>query len=131
MGEQIIVNQERKHEVVSQFYEYLLGTAEVRDHTVDLEALGLQRHDLSVLEEPFSEEVWTTVKNMPLDQAPGPDGFTVRFYKTCWNIIKDDIMLALSVIQQGHVARFRLLNTAFITLLPKKPDAMLVKDFRQ
>jgi len=39
-------------------------------------------------------------------------------------------MLALSVIQQGHVARFRLLNTAFITLLPKKPDATLVKDFR-
>jgi len=130
VGEQIIIDQEGKQEAVLQFYENLLGTAEVRDHTIDLEALGLQWHDLSVLEEPFSEEVWTTVKNMPLDQAPGPDGFTGRFYKTCWNIIKDDIMLALSVIQQGHVAHFRLLNTAFITLLPKKPDATLVKDFR-
>ena len=101
VGEQIIIDQEGKQEAVLQFYENLLGTAEVRDHTIDLEALGLQRHDLSVLEEPFSEEeVWTTVKNMPLDQAPGPDGFTGRFYKTYWNIIKDDIMLALSVIQQ-------------------------------
>jgi len=125
VGEQIIVDQEGKQEAVLQFYENLLGTAEIRDHTIDLEALGLHQHDFSVLEEPFSEEeVWNTVKNMPLDQAPGPDGFTGRFYKTCWNIIKDDIMLALSVIQQGHVARFRLLNTAFITLLPKKPDAI-------
>lgn len=99
MGEQIIVNQEGKQEVVLQFYENLLGTVDVRDHTIDLEAHGLQQHDLSVLAEPFSEEeVWFTVKNMPLDQAPGPDGFTGCFYKTCWNIIKDDIMLALSVI---------------------------------
>jgi hypothetical protein len=93
-----------------------------------LEAVGLQQQDLSVLEEAFSEEVWNTVKNMPLDKAPGPDGFTGRFYKTYWHIIKEDVMIALSGIQQGHVAHFRLLNTAFITLLPKKPDAILVKD---
>lgn len=39
-------------------------------------------------------------------------------------------MLALAAIQQGRVARFRFLNTTYITLLPKKPDALLVKDFR-
>ena len=39
-------------------------------------------------------------------------------------------MRALEAIQQGHVFKFRLLNTAFITLLPKKVDAVEVKDFR-
>lgn len=39
-------------------------------------------------------------------------------------------MAALLAIQRGHVSKFKLLNTAFITLLPKKVDALLVKDYR-
>lgn len=65
-----------------------------------------------------------------MDNAPGPDGFTGRFYKSCWDIIKADIMQALDAIQKGHVFKFRLLNTAFITLLPKKADPIQVKDYR-
>jgi len=118
VDDQIIIDQEGKQEAELQLCENLLGTVEEREHTIDLEAIGLQHQDLSVLEESFSkEEVWDTVKSMPLDKARAPDG-------TCWHIIKDDIMSALSVIQQGHVARLRLLNTAFITLVPKKPDAI-------
>lgn len=69
---------------------------------------------------------------MPLDKAPGPDGFTGRFYKSCWSIIKGDkgdVLMALDAIQQGHVFKFRLLNTAYITLLPKKVDVIEVKEF--
>lgn len=73
MGEQIIVDQEGKQEAVLQFYEDLLGTTENREHTIDLEAIGLQQHDLSVLEEPFSEEeVWNTVKKHPTTSGTGP-----------------------------------------------------------
>ncbi|WVZ63856.1 LOW QUALITY PROTEIN: hypothetical protein U9M48_013454 [Paspalum notatum var. saurae] len=67
---------------------------------------------------------------MPLDKALGPDGFTGRFYCSCWDIIKGDVILALNAIHSGHVYRFRLSNSAFITLLPKKGDAVLVKDCR-
>jgi hypothetical protein len=42
------------------------------------------------LDAPFTEDVWVTIKDMPLDKAPGPDGFTGRFNKSCWNIIKGD-----------------------------------------
>jgi len=116
---------------VFQYYENLLGTMEERQHTIDFAEIGIQQHDLSSLEAPFIEqEVWATIREMPLDKAPGPDGFTGRFYKSCWNIIKEDVMLALLAIQRGHVFRFRLLNTAFITLLPKKQDAISVGDFR-
>jgi len=38
-------------------------------------------------------------------------------------------MLALSAIHRGHVFKLRLLNTAFISLLPKKLEATQVKDF--
>lgn len=131
VGDQTVFDQKDKQEAVDQFYEDLLGTAEARDYTIDFAELGIQQHDLSALEVPFTEEeVWATIKEMPLDKAPGPDGFTGRFYKTCRNIIKEDVMSALRSIHRGHVFRFRLLNTTLISLLPKKQDALSVKDFR-
>ncbi|WVZ52345.1 hypothetical protein U9M48_003417, partial [Paspalum notatum var. saurae] len=87
--------------------------------------------DLSSLDAEFTEEeVWATITDLPMDKSPGPDGFTGRFYRSCWSVMKGDIMLALAAIQEGHVSRFRMLNTAFITLLLKKVDAIQVKDYR-
>jgi hypothetical protein len=82
------------------------------------------------LEEPFLEEVWGTIKDLPMDKSPSPDGFTGRFYRTCWEVIKEDVLFAPAAVHHGHVFKFKLLNTAFITLLPKKVDAAQVKDFR-
>jgi hypothetical protein len=42
--------------------------------------LDLTRLDLSQLGERFTEEeVWTIIRALPPDKAPGPDGFTARF----------------------------------------------------
>ncbi|WVZ94091.1 hypothetical protein U9M48_040028 [Paspalum notatum var. saurae] len=91
----------------------------------------LQALDLTALEADFSEtEVFATIKDMPLDKAPGPDGFTGRFYLSCWQLIKEDVMAVLTAVLLGRVAKFQLLNSAFITLLPKKADALEVKDYR-
>jgi hypothetical protein len=127
----VVVSQEGKQQAVFDYFDGILGKAEEMEYSIDLNMLGVQQHDLYVLEAPFSEEeVWATIKDMPLDKAPGPDGFTGRFYRTCWSIIKEDILRALDAIYRGHVFKFRLLNSAFITLLPKKMDAVQVKDFR-
>jgi hypothetical protein len=76
------------------------------------------------------EEVWATIKALPSDKAPGPDGYTGRFYKVAWEVIKPDLMAAVSRLMQGDVSRLFLLNSAYVTLLPKMADAMEVKDFR-
>jgi hypothetical protein len=112
-------------------YSNLIGTREERQNTIDLDALGLQHYDLHALDAPISEEeVWNTVKLLPSDKALGPDGFTGCFYKVCWSIIKDDIMAAISAVWRRDFRNFRLLNTAYITLLPKAEDANEAKDFR-
>jgi hypothetical protein len=121
---QILTNHEDKARVVNDFYENLLGTNLTRDHSINLEELGTAIHNLANLEIPFTEdEVWATVKKLPSDKAPGPDGFTGRFYKACWPIIKEDIMAAMSAIWSRKFRGFEVLNTAYITLLPKKVDA--------
>ncbi|WVZ71162.1 LOW QUALITY PROTEIN: hypothetical protein U9M48_019781 [Paspalum notatum var. saurae] len=123
VDDQVIVSQEGLQDAAFSFFGNLLGTAEERSFSLDL-VFHQQQHNLSSLEEPFSlEEVWATIKDMPMDKAPGPDSFTGRFYKCCWDIIGSDVLLALAVLHKGHVFKFKLLNLAFISLLPKKADA--------
>jgi len=86
--------------------------------------------DLSALDNPImEEEVWETIKSMPSDRAPGPDGYTGRFYKACWQVIRADLMAAIITVQQGQARRLGLLNAAYITQIPKKNDAVAAKDF--
>jgi hypothetical protein len=109
----------------------LLGTYENREVTIDLEALGVPSHELANLDAPFSEEeVWETIKRLPSDKASGPGGFTRRFYKTCWLIIKTDVMAAVSCVWAQKLRNLRPLNSAFITLLSKLQPAQGVKDYR-
>jgi hypothetical protein len=63
--------------------------------------------DLSELDSPFSEEeVWATIKGLPTDKALGTDGLTGRFYKSCWPIIKQNIMAAVSAIWSRKLIGF-------------------------
>jgi hypothetical protein len=44
----------------------------------------IQPHELSHLDNPFNEEeVTNVIKEMPIDKAPGPDGFNGKFLKKC------------------------------------------------
>ena len=59
----------------------------------------LPQLDLSGIDACFSEqEVWDTIREMPADRAPGPDGFNGLFYKVAWPIIKQDIMNAINAM---------------------------------
>jgi hypothetical protein len=88
-------------------------------------------HDHAQLEAPFSkDEVWETIKCLPSNKAPGPDGFTGRFYKACWPIIKNEIMAAISCVWARTFRNMRALNSTFITLWPKMQPALYAKDYR-
>jgi hypothetical protein len=38
------------------------------------------------------EEVKAVLNQFDPDKAPGPDGFTLHFYRNCWTIIKKDLI---------------------------------------
>ncbi|WVZ85337.1 hypothetical protein U9M48_032277 [Paspalum notatum var. saurae] len=127
----VITKHDEKERIVNEFYCNLLGENMDRDSTIDLNEVHVPSYDLTELEAPFSEEeVWRTINSLPSDKAPGPDGFIGKFYKSCWQIIKVEIMAAVSAIWSRKMRNFEQLNSAYITLLPKKEGATNVKDFR-
>jgi hypothetical protein len=72
---------EEKAGAAFNYFSGILGTTHHREGRPDFEALGIHWRDLSSLGRPFTvEEIWAVVKVLPLDKAPGPDGFTSSFY---------------------------------------------------
>jgi hypothetical protein len=97
-GDRIVTGHEDKASLIHQFYSNLMGSCLDWDQTINLDEIGMPSFDLSELDAPFTEqEVWDTIKMLPSDKAPGPDGFNGRFYKSCWSI-KRDVMGAVSAI---------------------------------
>jgi mannosylglycoprotein endo-beta-mannosidase len=67
---------------------------------------------------------------MPANKSSGPDGLTWEFFRSCWAIVKPDVLAAVRAVFLGHDQFFGKLNVAFITLLPKKEGAVDLKEFR-
>lgn len=80
----IALTHKDKEEVSSDYFRNHLGTMVPRPATFLWSALGYSPHDLSELEAPFTEdEIKETIHSMPRYKAPGPDGFTGAFFKSC------------------------------------------------
>jgi hypothetical protein len=94
-------------------------------------ALQIPRLGQHQLDMPFPEdEIKWVVDELPLEKAPGPDGFTWTFYKACWGIIRLDIMAAFHCVYNQTVGPLHKLNGALLTLVPKTVAAEVPSDFR-
>ena len=50
---------------------------------------GLSKH---IMEYEIRNAIWS----LHADKAPGPDGFTINFYRATWDIIKEDLKKMLN-----------------------------------
>lgn len=74
--------------VIYNYYKQLFGRQPKRSVTLSMEAWGqderLSGKDNEILMTLFSEEeVQRVIKDLKLNSAPGPDGFSSAFYKSC------------------------------------------------
>uniref|UniRef100_A0A453RZA4 Reverse transcriptase domain-containing protein n=1 Tax=Aegilops tauschii subsp. strangulata TaxID=200361 RepID=A0A453RZA4_AEGTS len=67
---------------------------------------------------------------MPAHKAPGPDGFNAEFLRACWSIVKQDFMDVFQQLFEMRGRSFCKLNQALLTLLPKRADALELRDYR-
>ena len=121
--------QDIKEQVV-HFYHSLYQESDPWRPEVDGLAFdSIDPIDRDLFERPFEkEEVFQVLQNMEGDKAPRPDGFTMAFFKKCWRIVEADVMAFFGEIHE--YGKFeRSLNSTFISLIPKKPNAVNIRDF--
>jgi hypothetical protein len=124
-------DDEAKSDAICHFFNGLLGTYFERSRNINLAQIGLPQLDLESLISPFSvDEVWAVIKAIPNDSAPGPDGFTGRFYKAAWPTIKDDVVAVFNSFWALDSRSFHLLNTANMVLLRKTSSPSRLKGYR-
>ena len=91
----------------------------------------MQRFELDHLRDPFSEEeLLEAIKQSPTDKAPGPDGFTGAFFRSCWPTIKANLMAVMNSLHSQRFLNFDLLNRANIVLVPKHGGAENLASYR-
>ncbi len=76
-----------------------------------------------------ADDIKQVLFSLPDNQSPDPDGYTPLFFKSAWRIIGDDVIGACQEFFDT-VRLFRAVNSTAITLVPKKPNANLPKDYR-
>ncbi|KAL9691524.1 hypothetical protein QQ045_011948 [Rhodiola kirilowii] len=82
-----------------------------------------------LFEKPSMEEIKHNVFSMNSDNSPRPDGFNGKFFKSCWEIIKDDLYKAVCGFFEGlHLPK--IISATYIVLIPKVHKASSLDQVR-
>jgi hypothetical protein len=82
----------------------------------------ISEHDnTQLVKEITEEEIVKVVWDMDPDKAPGPDGFSIRFYHFFWAIIKRDLKKMLNYTLQKQKLGGAT-NSTFLALIPKESN---------
>ncbi|GJS08442.1 RNA-directed DNA polymerase, eukaryota, reverse transcriptase zinc-binding domain protein [Tanacetum coccineum] len=79
--------------------------------------------------EVSNEEIKETLFQIDDNKAPGPNGYSAAFFKKAWNVIGNDVCLAVKeFFKTGKI--LREINSTLIDLVPKIQTPLKVSDFR-
>lgn len=134
-GRLVNTKEEIKVEAVSFFEEFMTAQPqEFEGSTVERlrELLGFHCNEADsekLIREVIKEEIKSVLFKMPGSKSPGPDGYTMEFFKESWAVIGEDITVAFqSFFIQGFLPKG--LNSTILALIPKKLEAKVMKDYR-
>jgi exonuclease III len=76
-----------------------------------------------------AEEIKSALEGMEPDKAPGPDGFSARFFISCWDIIQKDLIRMVKK-SQTCAKLGGSTKSSFLALIPKEKGARCFSRFR-
>lgn len=122
-------------QVFIRFFSSLLSPHEALSKPSSEEVKRVIRRPLDpdqirILSEPVSDEVIkSTLFSLAKGKAPGPDGFSVEFFKSNWEIVGPLVLPAVhDFFQSGRL--LKEVSATIIALVPKVPNASVVSDYR-
>ncbi|KAK1297942.1 hypothetical protein QJS10_CPB14g01761 [Acorus calamus] len=122
-------------EIKDAILNHFVSSYEATHSPIDIKLLDvvpkiITPHDNALLLAiPSKAEIESITFSLKSSSAPGPDGFSGYFYHACWDIIQDDLVLAIQDFFRDRQI-LKAANTTFLALIPKCPHPNLVKDFR-
>ena len=93
IGGVLTSNREVIEKGIVQLYKSLYSEDKhIRPHPDVLNFSRISEDKTRLLERPFEEaEIFGVVMDFDGDKAPGPNGFRMAFFQTCWAIIKTNL----------------------------------------
>ena len=122
-GRELTDTDEIKTEIAN-FYQKLYRETENWRPGLNLQGIESISLEEDWLQRQFDEEeVVEGIKLCASDKAPGPDGFSMSFYQNFWEMLKVDIINTVRHFHDQQVFE-KSLNATFVTLIPKKTEAV-------
>eukprot|EP00253_Pinus_taeda_P015595 PITA_15595 len=114
-------------EAATNHFRNLLSTERKGEEEDELDFLSVipnlvsEEANASLIRPATEEEITNIVWSMDPDKAPGPDGFSIHFYRICWEIIKFDLFRMI----RGVLKKEKMgggTKSTFLALIPKETN---------
>lgn len=103
-----VTQHEEKEKLAQDHFASMLHKGQRRSHDFNWKSMEFTQCNLSSLGDPFMEkEVTDAIAQLPKDKAPGPDGFSVAFFKACWDTIRGDVMAVVNNFSDLRAEHFQ------------------------
>ncbi|XP_057770826.1 uncharacterized protein LOC130990623 [Salvia miltiorrhiza] len=86
-------------------------------------------HNALLTKIPDEEEITAAVFSMDASSSPGPDGFSGKFFQSCWSLVRNDVWKAVRTFFEKSYLPHGC-NSSIMVLLPKKDMVDTVGDLR-
>lgn len=84
---------------------------------------------MMLIQDVTEEDIKQVLFKMACRKSPGPDGYTMEFYKASWPVIGKEVVIAVrSFFEKGFLPKG--VNSTILALIPKKEEAIYMRDYR-
>ena len=83
---------------------------------------------MMLIQDVTEEDIKQVLFKMAYGKSPGPDGYTMEFYKASWPVIGKEVVITVrSFFEKGFLPKG--VNSTILALIPKKEEAIYMRDY--
>ncbi|XP_074271290.1 uncharacterized protein LOC141595221 [Silene latifolia] len=121
------------HTAFLDYYQYLIGTSQETKQIhkkIIVQGLKCNEEQCGYLLRPVTgKEIRDALFSIPDMKSPGPNGYTSRFFKDAWEVVREDIItIVQDFFQKGKL--LKQINATTLTLIPKCDRPQNVLQYR-